>query len=167
MVKKQKLETELVPEYIADFLEFVQMHDIINLRLPYSTELFCIENYESGNEWLGKACYGTSTITFSLEEDIIKTACGFDIGKDACIEELYNVISIQDKDEQSVIEATNPTVGDQYLVINDGTPFDNPTSEWSLNINSIATWTNLGWSFEAPTFEVILTSDAGDRKFRF
>lgn len=160
--KTYQLDTEPVPEYISDFLEFAQMHDIKRITTPFASQAKDIDTLEVKNTWLSSACYGTVNLKLILEEDIIKTSCPQIIDKAPCIEVSFDVKDFKNKDQQAAVEALPPAIGDSYMILNTGAITGN---QWENHVHAIATWSLTGWKYTEALEDMRIVKNGGDDYF--
>ena len=156
MIKNQKLETELVPEYINDFLTFAKLHDDILFRFPFGEDI-TVENYDIQTVWMEAQCFATNELQLGLELDIIKTPCGQEVGKTKCVDVVYKVDKVVGQSDQASVFASNPAIGYSVLILDDTSGDNcatmNPTYGTCFyeNLNTIATYSNTGFKYELPS----------------
>lgn len=167
------LDTQWIPEYIVDFLQFATVHSDIRITFPFdfSSQLNltsqyqgerCIDNdtMTAESNWMEVGCYSQVLLKFALEDSIIKTACCQQLDKQGCIESSYDIQIIECYDQQEIIEAIPPSVGDCFLIkpLSECPACGGPCNDWYDHPDEIACWTVEGeWEYTEPIENTIIT----------
>ncbi len=76
LVKTYKFQV-FVPEYVADALELMQLHDTITLTFLDGTYSSAIRNIKADISWedMSNDCMAVATISFQQDDQVVKTNC--------------------------------------------------------------------------------------------
>jgi len=172
-----QLDTQWIPEYIVDFLQFATLHSDIRITFPFETSnvLAVTSQYQgertidndsmtAESNWMEVGCYSQVLLKFSLEDDILKTACCQQLDKQGCVVSSFDIVDHLCYDEKDAVEAGPPSVGDCILIkpLSECPLCDPPDpticGDWIEHPDEIACWTVDGtWEYRTPVENMIIT----------
>lgn len=121
-VKRHKIVTPLIPEFMCDAIERMKSCDTVRMTFP-NGEILDIKNIQTEKDWFDTSnCYAIMTITFDVDEVLINTACCTNLERVPCLVpedcEVEGILDEAIADDLSVVQITYPlvAVGQRYLI---------------------------------------------------